>query len=134
MPLVPGTRIGQYEIVTLLGAGGMGEVYRARDARLQRDVAIKIVRDLVGGGPDRVARFRREAQVLASLNHPHIGAIYGVEDAASLEHSSSSSSMDRRWPIASRVDRFRSTRRFQSPGRLPTRSPPRTIMASSIAT
>ncbi len=81
MPLVPGARIGQYEIVTLLGAGGMGEVYRARDARLQRDVAIKIVRDLAAGGPDRVARFRREAQVLASLNHPHIGAIYGVEDA-----------------------------------------------------
>jgi Tol biopolymer transport system component len=81
MPLVPGARIGQYEIVTLLGAGGMGEVYRARDARLQRDVAIKIVRDLAGGGPDRVARFRREAQVLASLNHPHIGAIYGVEEA-----------------------------------------------------
>jgi serine/threonine-protein kinase len=80
MPLVPGARIGQYEIVTLLGAGGMGEVYRARDARLQRDVAIKIVRDLAAGGPDRVARFRREAQVLASLNHPHIGAIYGVED------------------------------------------------------
>jgi eukaryotic-like serine/threonine-protein kinase len=80
MPLVPGTRIGQYEIVTLLGAGGMGEVYRARDARLQRDVAIKIVRDLAAGGPDRVTRFRREAQVLASLNHPHIGAIYGVED------------------------------------------------------
>jgi len=80
MPLVPGARIGQYEIVTLLGAGGMGEVYRARDARLQRDVAIKIVRDLAAGGPDRLARFRREAQVLASLNHPHIGAIYGVED------------------------------------------------------
>jgi len=80
MPLVPGARIGQYEIVTLLGAGGMGEVYRARDARLQRDVAIKIVRDLAAGGQDRVARFRREAQVLASLNHPHIGAIYGVED------------------------------------------------------
>jgi len=80
MPLVPGARIGQYEIVTLLGAGGMGEVYRARDARLQRDVAIKIVRDLAAGGPDRVARFRREAQVLASLNHPHIGAIYGFED------------------------------------------------------
>jgi Tol biopolymer transport system component len=81
MPLVPGARIGQYEIVTLLGAGGMGEVYRARDARLQRDVAIKIVRDLGAGGQDRVARFRREAQVLASLNHPHIGAIYGVEEA-----------------------------------------------------
>jgi serine/threonine protein kinase len=132
MPLVPGSRIGQYEIVTLLGAGGMGEVYRARDARLQRDVAIKIVRDLAAGGPDRVARFRREAQVLASLNHPHIGAIYGVEDVG--ERSSSSSSTDRRWPIALRVDRLRSTRRFPSPGRSPTRSPRRTTMASSIAT
>jgi serine/threonine protein kinase len=66
MPLVPGARIGQYEIVTLLSAGGRGEVYRARDARLQPDVAIKIVRDLAGGR-DRVARFRREAQVLTSL-------------------------------------------------------------------
>jgi serine/threonine protein kinase len=111
MPLVPGSRIGQYEIVTLLGAGGMGEVYRARDARLQRDVAIKIVRDLAAGGPDRVARFRREAQVLASLNHPHIGAIYGVEDVDESGALVSSSSTVRRWLIASRVDRFRSRRR-----------------------
>jgi serine/threonine protein kinase len=73
MPLLPGVRIGEYEIVTLLGAGGMGEVYHARDARLQRDVAIKIVRDLAAGGPDRVARLRRQA--LASLNQQHIGAI-----------------------------------------------------------
>jgi serine/threonine protein kinase len=75
-----GNRLGAYEIVAALGAGGMGEVYRARDLELNRDVALKIVRDDVAQDQDRLARFKREAQVLASLNHPHIGAIYGVAD------------------------------------------------------
>ena len=75
MNLTPGTRIGVYEIVGLLGAGGMGEVYRARDAKLQRDVAIKILPPAFATDPDRLARFEREAQVLASLNHPNIAAI-----------------------------------------------------------
>ena len=66
--------IGPYEIVSLLGAGGMGEVYRARDAKLNRDVALKVLPELFTADPDRLARFRREAQVLASLNHPNIGA------------------------------------------------------------
>jgi serine/threonine-protein kinase len=79
MPLAPATRLGAYEIVSLLGAGGMGEVYRARDTRLNRDVAIKILPDVFAADVDRVARFRREAQVLASLNHPHIAQIYGLE-------------------------------------------------------
>ena len=74
MPLLLVSGLDNTKIVTLLGAGCMGEVYRARDARLQRDVAIKSVRDPAAGGSERVARFRREAQVLASLNHPHIGA------------------------------------------------------------
>jgi eukaryotic-like serine/threonine-protein kinase len=81
MPLVPGTRLGPYEIVGPLGAGGMGEVYRAHDATLGRDVAIKILPEAWLTDPDRRARLDREARVLASLNHPHIGAIYGVEDA-----------------------------------------------------
>jgi Tol biopolymer transport system component len=81
MPLTPGTRIGAYEVVALIGAGGMGEVYRARDAKLNRDVAIKVLPELFTADPDRLIRFRREAQVLASLNHPNIGQIYGLEDS-----------------------------------------------------
>jgi serine/threonine-protein kinase len=80
LALTPGTRLGPYDIVGPLGAGAMGEVYRARDARLQRDVALKMLSDSVVADPERLARFRREAQVLASLNHPHIAAIYGFED------------------------------------------------------
>jgi eukaryotic-like serine/threonine-protein kinase len=76
-----GRRIGVYQILAPIGAGGMGEVYRARDTRLGRDVAIKILPAEFTSNPDRLARFEREARVLASLNHPHIGAIYGIEDA-----------------------------------------------------
>jgi eukaryotic-like serine/threonine-protein kinase len=75
-----GTRIGQYRIDSLLGVGGMGEVYRARDTKLNRDVAIKILPPAFASDPDRLARFKREAQVLASLNHPNIAAIYGLEE------------------------------------------------------
>ena len=83
MALEPGTRLGTYEIGAALGAGGMGEVYRARDTRLQRDVALKILPDAFASDPERLARFEREAQVLASLNHPHIAAIYGLDEFAS---------------------------------------------------
>ena len=83
MPLGPGTRLGPYEIQSALGAGGMGEVYRARDTRLKRDVALKILPESFASDPDRLARFQREAEVLASLNHPNIAAIYGVEEADS---------------------------------------------------
>jgi serine/threonine-protein kinase len=79
--LTPGSRIGPYEISGAIGAGGMGEVYRARDTKLHRDVAIKVLPDSLASDPDRLARFRREAQVLASLNHPNIAAIYGLEDS-----------------------------------------------------
>jgi serine/threonine protein kinase/Tol biopolymer transport system component len=75
-----GRRLGVYQLQTLLGAGGMGEVYRARDTRLGRDVAIKILPRIFTANPDRLARFEREARMLASLNHPNIGAIYGVEE------------------------------------------------------
>ena len=81
MALARGSRIAEYEILELLGTGGMGEVYRARDTELQRDVAIKILAPAFASDPDRLARFTREALVLASLNHPNIASIYGVEDA-----------------------------------------------------
>src|SRR5258708_2055976 len=81
MPLPAETRFGPYQIIGLLGTGGMGEVYRARDTKLGRDVALKILPSAFTTDPERLARFRREAQVLASLNHPHIGAIYGLDEA-----------------------------------------------------
>src|SRR5712691_5784045 len=81
MALPTGTRLGPYEIVALLGAGGMGQVYRARDTRLNRDVAIKVLPDLFASDPDRLARFTREAQTLASLNHPNIAHIHGLEES-----------------------------------------------------
>jgi len=81
MPVTVGTRFGSYEIQSLLGAGGMGEVYRAHDARLGRTIAIKVLPDALASDPDRLARFEREAKVLASLSHPHIAALYGFEEA-----------------------------------------------------
>ena len=82
MALAAGTRLGAYEITALIGAGGMGEVYRARDTKLNRDVALKILPELFAADPERLARFKREAQLLASLNHPNIAAIYGLEEHA----------------------------------------------------
>src|SRR5450432_4608362 len=82
MPLSSGTRVGAYEILAPIGAGGMGEVYRARDTKLKRDVALKVLPEAFARDPERMARFQREAEVLASLNHPNIAAIYGVEDRA----------------------------------------------------
>jgi serine/threonine protein kinase/Tol biopolymer transport system component len=79
--MLTGHRIGAYEIRDLLGVGGMGEVYRARDTRLGRDVAVKVLPPLFAANPERLARFGREARLLAALNHPHIGAIYGIEEA-----------------------------------------------------
>ena len=81
MPLQPGTTLGPYTVTAKLGAGGMGEVYRARDTKLDRDVALKVLPDAFTSDPDRLARFEREAKVLASLNHPNIGHIYGLEEA-----------------------------------------------------
>src|SRR4029434_1916290 len=81
MTLSAGTKLGRYEIRSAIGAGGMGEVYRARDTQLGRDVAIKVLPDAFARDADRLARFRREAQVLAALNHPNIGHIYGFDDS-----------------------------------------------------
>jgi serine/threonine protein kinase len=81
MPLSAGSRFGPFEIVSLLGVGGMGEVYRARDTRLNRGVAIKVLPDTVTPDGDRIARFKREAQMLAALSHSGIAAIYGFEES-----------------------------------------------------
>src|SRR5438067_12984961 len=92
MSLSSGFRVGSYEILSKIGEGGMGEVYRARDTKLNRDVALKFLPIAFGTDPERLARFQREAHVLASLNHPHIAAIYGLEegqrpfDSARLAH------------------------------------------------
>ncbi len=81
MALASGTRLGPYEVTAQIGVGGMGEVYRATDTKLDRDVAIKVLPGSLAGHPDRIARFQREAKTLASLNHPNIAAIYGLEEA-----------------------------------------------------
>ena len=85
MALAAGTRLGPYEITAPLGAGGMGEVYRARDSRLKRDVALKVLPDQLAADPERRARFQREAEILAGLTHPNIAALYGLEDIPSLD-------------------------------------------------
>ena len=86
MPLDAGRRLGTYEIIEPIGAGGMGEVYRARDTKLGRDVAIKVLPEAVAGSPERLARFEREAQLLASLNHPNIATVHGLEEADGLAY------------------------------------------------
>ncbi len=133
MALSAGTRLGPYEIQSALGAGGMGEVYRARDTKLHRDVAIKVLPDSVATDPDRLARFEREAHVLASLNHPNIAQIYGLEEenevrALVLELVEGAT-------LADRIARgaFRLTMRCRSPSRSPRRSKPRTSLGSFIA-
>ena len=78
-----GDRFGHYDVVALIGEGGMGQVYQATDTKLNRQVALKILPEAFAADPDRLARFQREAQVLASLNHPGIAAIYGIEEAES---------------------------------------------------
>jgi serine/threonine protein kinase len=116
LAVTPGTRLGVYEILSALGAGGMGEVYRAKDTKLGRDVALKILPDTFTHDPERLIRFRREAQVLASLNHPNIGAIYGLEEID-----------------GSGAARFRSMKRSPSRSRSQRRSKRRTRKGSSIA-
>ncbi len=80
MALTVGSRIAHYDVTALIGEGGMGQVYQATDTKLNRDVALKILPEAFATDPDRLARFQREAQVLASLNHPGIAAIYGIEE------------------------------------------------------
>ena len=82
MALTVGTRLGHYDVTALIGEGGMGQVWQATDTQLNRDVALKILPDAFAADQDRLARFQREAHVLASLNHPNIAAIYGLEQSA----------------------------------------------------
>ena len=117
MALSPGTRIGPYEVTGVLGAGGMGEVYRARDSKLHREVALKVLPDAFALEPDRLARFRREAQVLASLNHPNIAGIYGFEDGEGVQALVLELVDGPRWRIASRTDRCHGMKRCPSRGR-----------------
>jgi serine/threonine protein kinase len=100
MTVGPGTRLGQFEVLAPLGRGGMGEVYRARDSRLSREVALKILPEALSRDADRVARFEREARVLASLNHPHIASVHGFEQRMASGSSSSSSCPDTLSPSA----------------------------------
>jgi len=81
MGLAPGTRIGPYEVVAPLGSGGMGEVYRAKDTKLGREVALKLLPEHLAHDAERLARFDREARTLAALNHPHIAQVHGLEDS-----------------------------------------------------
>src|SRR5687767_16031113 len=81
MSIGPGARLGPYEVAAQIGSGGMGEVYRARDTKLDRDVAIKVLPSLFVADAERAARFEREARTLAALNHPNIGGIYGLEES-----------------------------------------------------
>src|SRR6266508_6142633 len=85
MPLLIGASLGPYQVLAPLGAGGMGEVFRARDTKLNRDVALKILPEAFANDPNRLARFTREAQTLAALNHPHIAHIYGLDEAPNPE-------------------------------------------------
>src|SRR5690349_16341912 len=81
MPLSSGSLVGPYQILAAIGAGGMGQVYRARDTKLNRQVALKVLPDLFASDPERLARLKREAQALAALNHPNIAHIHGFEDS-----------------------------------------------------
>ena len=85
MALAPGTRLGVYQVIAQIGEGGMGQVYRARDTKPDRDVAIKILPEAFADDADRLARFQREAKTLVSLNHPNIAAIYGLEEGPAVE-------------------------------------------------
>src|SRR5262245_34508218 len=84
MSLTSGQRLGPYEVIAAIGAGGMGQVYRARDTKLGREVALKIIPETFAHDPERLVRFQREAELLASLNHPNIAIVHGLEDADGL--------------------------------------------------
>jgi serine/threonine protein kinase len=115
-----GTKLAHYEITTHLGSGGMGDVYQVTDSKLGRSVAIKFLAGAFSHDTERVARFQREARVLASLNHPCIAAIYGVEEIQGRHFlvMELAPGETKRWPIASNVVRFRSKKRYLSRSRL----------------
>ena len=134
--MTPGTRLGPYEIIAAIGAGGMGEVYRARDTRLDRDVAIKVLPAAFAGDPDRRARFEREAKAVAALSHPNILAIHDVGVARRARRIAVTELLDGE-TLRERLTqpaRCPSARRSTSPCRSRAASRPRTTRASSIAT
>src|SRR5215472_18862598 len=102
--MIPGAKLGPYEIVAAIGAGGMGEVYRARDTKLGREVAIKVLPDAVAQDPERLVRFEREAKVLAALNHPNIAQIYGVEQGALVMELVEGETLSGPVPLATALD------------------------------
>ena len=110
-----GTKLAHYEITGHLGSGGMGEVYQATDAKLGRSVAIKLLPEAFTHDADRAARFEREARVLASLNHPNIAAIHGIEESGERKFLVMELVGAKRWPNASSEGRSRSMRRCRSP-------------------
>ena len=134
MALPPGTRLGPYEVTAQIGVGGMGEVYRATDTNLRRGVAIKVLPASVVGDTERLARFQREAEVLAAFNHPNIAAIYGWNDQRhDRARDGTGRGTNARGPHRARR-RFPSTKHSPSPSRSPKPSKPPTSRTSSIAT
>src|SRR6202140_4827603 len=99
MTLAVGARLGPYEILAPIGAGGMGEVYRAKDTRLKREVALKVLPEAFARDPERMARFQREAEMLAALNHPNIAAIYGFENGVLIMELVEGETLSRALPI-----------------------------------
>ena len=130
-----GSRLGPYEITAKLGEGGMGEVYRATDSKLEREVAIKVLPAAFTADPERLARFEREAQLLAQLHHPNIASIFGLEESRRRARAGDGArrGADARRAAGERA-RCRSTRRSPSRARSPRRSRRRTRRGSSTAT
>jgi len=133
LALTPGTRLGVYDITAAIGEGGMGQVYRATDTKLKREVAIKVLPPSLAADADRLARFQREAEVLASLNHPNIAAIYGLEDSGGV--TALVMEFVEGGDLSQRIAKgaIRSTKHFPSRNRSPRRWKPRTSRASSVA-
>jgi protein kinase-like protein len=133
MGLSPGTRLGPYELIAAAGAGGMGEVYRARDTRLNRIVAIKILPTDVQQDADRRQRFLREAEAVAALTHPHICTLHDIGYDAGVDYLVMEIWTARRWRCDSNGARSRWIRRCGSPWKLPKRSTTHIGMRSFIA-
>ena len=133
MALASGNKLGPYEIQSPLGAGGMGEVYRARDSRLARDVALKVLLEAFAADSERMARFEREAKVLASLNHPNVAAIYGLEESNSVRALVLELVEGPTWRSGSRRDRFPSKKPCPLPSKFAMAWNTRTSEQSFIA-
>ena len=134
MPLAPGARFGPYIIHSALGAGGMGEVYRARDSKLDREVAIKVLRADVASDRERLARFGREARILAALNHPNIAHVIGLEDATDTPALVMELVDGPTLAARIKLGAIPLDEAIEIAGRSPTRSRRRTTATSSIAT